>query len=119
MSAVRGGYVGGPGTKAIFDEAGSFMRLDRLGSYLDLARGGKMGVVYVLQSRAQLAAASWAARRQRGSGARRSSRSRSPTSDLQLARDIPTLAGERRVPYTRPRRHNEIICRTGEDGPVG
>ena len=56
MSAVRSGYAGGPGTKAIFDEAGSFMRLDRLGSYLDLGHGGKIGVVYVLQSRAQLAA---------------------------------------------------------------
>jgi hypothetical protein len=46
MSAITGGYAGGPGTQVIFDEAGSFMRLDRLGSYLDLARGGKIGIVY-------------------------------------------------------------------------
>jgi type IV secretory pathway TraG/TraD family ATPase VirD4 len=90
MSVVRGGYAGGPGTKAIFDEAGSFMRLDRLGSYLDLARGGKMGVVYVLQSRAQLrrqlsseeAERVWSATELQIAG---------PTSDLQLARDIATL----------------------------
>jgi len=33
MSAVQGGYAGRPGKKAIFDEAESFMRSDRLGSY--------------------------------------------------------------------------------------
>jgi hypothetical protein len=114
MSAVRGGYAGGPGTKAIFDEAGSFMRLDRLGSYLDLARGGRINVVYVLQSRAQLAAQLgreeaervWSATELKIVG---------PTSDLQLARDIAALSGERRVHYTRPRRHDEIIGQTGED----
>jgi hypothetical protein len=35
--------------------------------------------------------------------------------NLQLARDIAALSGERRVHYTRPRRHDEIIGQTGED----
>jgi hypothetical protein len=56
MSTVQGGYAGRPGTKAIFDEAGSFCA---------------------------------------------------------------SLSGERSVHYTRPRRHDEIICQTGEDGPEG
>jgi hypothetical protein len=114
MSAVRGGYAGGPGTKGIFDEAGSFMKLDRFGSYLDLARGGKINVVYILQSRAQLvaqlgqeeASRVWSATELKIVG---------PTSDLQLAREIAALSGERRVHYTRPRRHDEIIGQTGED----
>lgn len=98
MSAVRGGYAGGPGTKAVLDEAGSFMRLSRLGGYLDLARGGRINVVYVLQSRAQLAAQLgrdeaervWSATELKVVG---------PTSDLPLARDIAALSGERRVHY--------------------
>ena len=39
MSAVQEGYAGRPGTKAIFDEAESFMRSDRLSGYVDLAPG--------------------------------------------------------------------------------
>jgi type IV secretory system conjugative DNA transfer VirD4/TraG family protein len=70
--------------------------------------------VYVLQSRAQLAAQLgreeaervWSATELKIVG---------PTSDLQLARDIAALSGERRVHYTRPRRHDEIIGQTGED----
>lgn len=114
MGAVRGGYAGGPGTKVILDEAGSFMRLTRLGSYLDLARGGRIGLFYVLQSRAQLAAQLgrdeaqrvWSATELKIVG---------PTSDLELARDVAALSGERRVHYPKPRQHDEFISQTGED----
>ncbi len=113
MGAVRGGYVGGPGTKVILDEAGSFMRLTRLGSYLDLARGGRINLFYVLQSRAQLAAQLgrdeaqrvWSATELKIVG---------PTSDLELARDVAALSGERRVHYPKPRQHDEFVGRTGE-----
>jgi type IV secretory pathway TraG/TraD family ATPase VirD4 len=113
MSAVRGGYAGGPGTTAILDEAGSFMRLSRLGTYLDLARGGKLNMLYVLQSRTQLAAQLgrdeaeriWAATEAKIVG---------PTTDLQLARDIAALSGQRRVHYSGPRQHDEILAQRRE-----
>ena len=113
MSAVRGGYAGGPGTKVILDEAGSFMRLSRLGGYLDLARGGKLNLIYVLQSRTQLAAQLdraeaeriWAATEAKIIG---------PTTDLELARDIAALSGQRRVHYSGPRQHDEILAQRRE-----
>ena len=113
MAGVRGGYAGGPGATAILDEAGSFMRLSRLGAYLDLARGGKLNLLYVLQSRTQLAAQLdraeaeriWAATELKMVG---------PTTDLELARDIATLSGQRRVHYSGPRQHDEILSQRRE-----
>ena len=45
-----------PGTKAILDEFASFLDLSRMRRYLDLGRGGRVQISYVLQGRDQLAA---------------------------------------------------------------
>lgn len=56
-SAVAAGHADGPGTKAILDEFASFLDLSKMRRYLDLGRGGRLQISYVLQGRDQLAAA--------------------------------------------------------------
>ena len=48
------GYAGGPGTRILIDEAGSFMRLTELPKYINLAREYRVQMLYVLQNFTQL-----------------------------------------------------------------
>jgi hypothetical protein len=107
-SACDAGENGGPGTRVIVDEAASFMRLDRLPEYLELGRGLRVQLTYVLQSTKQLAAVL-------GNDEAEQILASTDllvvgaTNDLSTARMIEVASAPERVNYWGPRQHDELV----------
>lgn len=112
--AAEGGYEGGPGTKALLDEFASFLDLSKMRRYLDLGRGGKLQMSYVLQGLDQLAAAV-------GTVEAKSIISNTEikmvgaTSDLELARMISDLSGKSRVEFRGLRERGHLLARWSQE----
>lgn len=106
--AVQAGHAGRPGTKAILDEFASFMDLSKMRRYLDLGRGGKLQVSYVLQGRDQLAAA--VGKTEADSIiASTEIKCIGATSDTELAELIAKLSGRRRVEFRGARQGDGLM----------
>jgi hypothetical protein len=107
-SACDAGENGGPGTRVIVDEAASFMRLERLPEYLELGRGLRTQLTYVLQSTKQLAAVL-------GNDEAEQILASTDllvvgaTNDLSTARMIEAASAPERVNYRGPRQHDELV----------
>ena len=100
--AAGAGFSGGPGTKVIADEAASFMALHRLPRYLEIGRGRKVQVMYVLQSRKQLVDVLGEARADRVL-ASTEIQVIGATTDFGTAEFMERLSGQERVHYRGPR----------------
>lgn len=100
--AAAGGFAGGVGTKVIADEAASFMALHRLPRYLEIGRGRKVQMMYVLQSRKQLVDVLGEDRADRTLAATELQMI-GATSDLGTAEFFEKLSGPTRVQYRGPR----------------
>ena len=100
--AASGGWAGGAGTKVIADEAASFMALHRLPRYLEIGRGRKVQMMYVLQSRKQLVDVLGEDRADR-TLASTELQIIGATSDLGTADFLERLSGPGRVHYRGPR----------------
>ena len=107
-SAVRAGHAGGPGTKAILDEFASFLDLSKMRRYLDLGRGGKLQISYVLQGRDQLAAV-MDDRKANSILASTEVKMIGATSDLELAEMAAKLSGKTRVEFRGAREGDEFV----------
>jgi hypothetical protein len=107
-SACDAGENGGAGTRVIVDEAASFMRLERLPEYLELGRGLRTQLTYVLQSTKQLAAVL-------GNDEAEQILASTDllvvgaTNDLSTARMIEAASALERVNYWGPRQHDELV----------
>jgi hypothetical protein len=111
MLAAAGGWAGGAGTKVVADEAASFLALERLPRYLEIGRGRKVQLMYVLQSRKQLVDVLGEDRADR-TLASTELQLVGATSDLATAEYLSRLSGEERVFYRGPagasgRRHHQ------------
>lgn len=103
--AAAAGEAGGPGTKVFVDEAASYMRLEKLPSYLEIGRGYGVQIAYVLQSFSQLKAVLGDDEAKQclastdlhivGAG-----------SDTETAHTISELSGRARVAYAGPRQRD-------------
>lgn len=100
-TAAFGGKRGGPGTKFIIDEAASFMALESLPRYLELGRGSRVQLMYVLQSAAQLAAVLGRDQAARVLAATPLHLVGS-TTDIAMAEELSKLSGVGRVHYRGP-----------------
>lgn len=93
------------GTKVVVDEAASFMRLQKIPHYLDIGRGSRVQLAYVLQNWPQLrdvigqdkAKRAWGSTEFRVVGA---------GTDPETAQEISKLSGKQRVTFAGPRQRN-------------
>lgn len=106
--AVSAGHAGGPGVKAILDEFASFMDLSKMRRYLDLGRGGKLQISYVLQGRDQLAAV-MGETKANSIIASTEIKVVGATSDVELADLIAKLSGQTRVEFRGAREGDEWL----------
>lgn len=108
--ACEAGDAGGPGVRVIVDEAASYMDLGSLPEYLEIGRGPRVMMMYVLQSTRQLVA------RLTEHKARELLDSTDiicagRSKDELTARLISTASGEVTVHYSGPRQHGETVGR--------
>jgi hypothetical protein len=106
--AAAGGEAGGPGTKVVVDEAASYVRLDNLGEYLDLGRGSRVQLHYVLQSVKQLVARLGPHEAEHVVSSTEI-KILGATSDAQTAAFVSRISGRSMVHYRGPRRDGEFL----------
>lgn len=107
-AAVAAGHAGGPGTKAILDEFASFLDLSKMRRYMDLGRGGRLQISYVLQGRDQLAAA--VGKTEADSIiASTEIKVMGATSDYELAETVSKLSRRRTVEYRGAREMDDLL----------